>query len=246
MVMKLKPGPRMDAKAAILAERAAAQSLPLFDEGFYNQQLPQFAQQAEGALTHFLTTGEKLGLKPHPLFDRAYVLAQAADARVAIEEDFSPFLYVLESDISPCRLFSVSHYRAELAKAGVEISEGEATISHFLSKWSETRVSFSPYFDMHFYQLNNPHLINSNSNPLEHYFRVPRHERADANPMFHAGYYTHTYHPGDVDPLVDFLDTGHGQLNLPNPYAAQELLSDAFVTPKNLLQYIETRSSEHG
>lgn len=241
MMNKSEIGPRVDIEAMLLADRAGALDLPLFDRRYYSQQLPQFAQLSEGAFEHFLTIGEKLGLRPHPLFDQGYVLEQAAQAGEVVDKDFSPFLYVLENDISPSRLFSVSFYREALAKAGGEIEEADLTIFHFLTKWSETRAAFSPYFDVHFYQLNNPHLKNSASNPLEHYFRVPRHERSDANPMFHAGFYFQTYQPGDADPLVDFLDTGCGNLNLPNPYAALELLSDAFLTSENLLHYIETR-----
>ena len=243
--MKTKPkaGMQVDVEALLLADSAGALDLPLFDESFYNSQLPIFAQQSDGAFAHFLHTGEKLGLLPHPIFDRDYVMAQISAAQAETGEDFSPFLYVLKKDISPCRLFSVAHYRAELAKSGGEIEEGMAAISHFLTQWADSRADFSPYFDVHFYQLNNPHLKNSRTNPLDHYFRVPRFERSDVNPMFHAGYYSQTYQPGDVDPLVDFLDTGCGLLNLPNPYAAQELLSDAFVTPGNLLNYIEVRGA---
>ncbi len=241
MKKKPKTGTKVDVDALIKADRAGALDLPLFDENYYNQQLPQFAQQEAGAFEHFITVGEKLGLRPHPVFDRGYVLEQALEAGADTGEGFSPFVFLLENDISPNRLFSVELYRAALKEAGVKPPGGQAMIVHFLGSWAKHRVAFSPYFDVHFYELNNPHLVNSATNPLDHYFRVPRAERSDANPMFHAGYYAQTYQPGDVDPLVDFLHKGCGQLNLPNPYAAQELLSAAFVTPENLLQYIEIR-----
>jgi len=225
-----------------LAARAESFSHPLFDSSFYNQQLPQFARQSDQAMHHFLTVGEKLGLQPHPVFDRKYVLAQARERGEKIGEDFSPFTYVLKNNLSPNRLFSKDLYRKSLQEAGIELPENELYITHFLTQWVEYRVPFSPYFDVRFYELNNPHLVKSGTNPLDHYFRVPRHERADANPMFHAGYYTNTYASWEYDPLVDFIAQGNAQLNLPNPYAAQELLSDAFVTPENLLNYIEIRN----
>jgi enamine deaminase RidA (YjgF/YER057c/UK114 family) len=224
----------------VLAARAESSSHPLFDSGFYNEQLPQFARQTDQAMHHFLTVGEKLGLQPHPVFDRSYVLEQAKDNGAEIGEDFSPFTYVLANNLSPSRLFSTEVYARSLREVGVELPEGVLYIAHFLTKWHEYRVPFSPYFDVRFYELNNPHLATSGTNPLDHYFRVPRHERADANPMFHAGYYRHTYASDAQDPLVDFLAQGCGQRRLPNPYAAQELLSEAFVTPENLLKYIET------
>lgn len=226
----------------ILAARAESFSHPLFDSCFYNQQLPQFAQQAEQAMHHFLTVGEKLGLRPHPVFDRNYVLEQAKENGVQIDEYFSPFTYVLANNLSPNRLFSKKLYSSSLQKVGVSLPDNELYIEHFLTSWEKYRVPFSPYFDVEFYELNNPHLVMSGTNPLDHYFRVPRQERADANPMFHAGYYTNTYSSWEYDPLVDFIAQGCGQLNLPNPYAAQELLSEAFVTPENLLDYIEARN----
>ncbi len=225
--------------AQALASGTDPFSHPLFDAAFYNEQLPQFAQQAGQEMQHFLTVGEALGLQPHPIFDRKYVLEQARENGARIEENFSPFAYVLENNISPNRLFSKEIYENSLQKAGVELPEGETYIAHFLTSWVKYRVPFSPYFDVRFYELNNPHLVMSGTNPLDHYFRVPRNKRADANPMFHAGYYTNTYSSWEYDPLVDFIARGCGQLYLPNPYAAQELLSDAFVTPENLLKYIE-------
>ena len=237
-----KTGKKAGVDVLNLAGRAESVSHPLFDSNFYNQQLPQFAQQTEQAMHHFLTVGEKLGLQPHPVFDRKYVLEQAKENGVKVDEDFSPFTYVLKNNLSPNRLFSKELYASSLKKAGIDFPENELYIAHFLTSWVDCRVPFSPYFDVTFYELNNPHLVKSGTNPLDHYFRVPRRERADANPMFHAGYYTNTYASWEYDPLVDFIAQGSGQLNLPNPYAAQELLSGAFVTPENLLNYIEIRN----
>jgi len=229
-------------KALISSALADSFLHTLFDSNFYAQQLPQFAQPSERAIIHFLNVGENFGLSPHPVFDRKYVLEQAKENGVDIKDNFSPFAYVLQNDLSPNRLFSKEIYSRHLKNAGVEKSDKETHIEHFLTNWVKYRVPFSPYFDVQFYELNNPHLIMSGTNPLDHYFRVPRRERADANPMFHAGYYVNTYSSWENDPLVDFIAQGCGQLNLPNPYAAQELLSDAFITPENLLKYIEIRN----
>jgi len=233
----------MQAGFDALISAAADESFvhPLFDCSYYNEQLPQFARQTDQALAHYLTVGEKLGLRPHPVFDRKYVLEQARENGVDTEGKFSPFVYVMQKDISPSRLFSKELYSQSLRKAKIKLAKNQTHIAHFLANWVSHRVPFSKYFDVRFYELNNPHLVKSGTNPLDHYFRVPRRERADANPMFHAGYYANTYACWESDPLVDFLGQGCSLLNLPNPYAAQELLSEAFVTPENLLNYIETR-----
>jgi len=228
-------------EALISASRAESFSHPLFDSRYYLQQFPQFAQPTEQAIVHFLTVGEDHGLIPHPIFDRKYVVTQAKENGVDTEDQFSPFCYALQNDLSPNRLFARNFYKNSLGKIDVKIPDTDTHIAHFLTSWVKYRVPFSPYFDVRFYEMNNPHLVMSDTNPLDHYFRIPRRERADANPMFHAGYYANTYSVREIDPLVDFLAQGSGQLNLPNPYAAQELLSEAFVTPVNLLNYIATR-----
>ena len=240
MKTKAKALSTVDIEAMIAADSAGTLDLPIFDENYYNQQLPLFARQENKGFKHFIEVGEAMGLLPHPLFDPEYVTMQAKAAGVEIGADFSAFTYMLAQDVSPNRLFSVQFYRAALMAAGVKLAATDLTITYFLAHWFESRLAFSPYFDVNFYMLDNPHLVNSSANPLDHYFRVPQRERSDANPMFHAGYYMQTYQPGAVDPLVDFLNSGCGELNLPNPYAAKELLSDAFLTPENLLRYIET------
>ncbi len=183
-----KSGAKPGVDALISAARKDSFSHPLFDCSYYNEQLPQFAQQTEQAMVHYLTVGEPLGLRPHPVFDRNYVLEQAQDNGVDTESDFSPFLYVMENNISPNRLFSVYIYSRSLHEAGIKPAGNQTHIEHFLTHWVEHRLPFSLYFDVKFYELNNPHLVKSGTNPLDHYFRVPRRERADANPMFHAGY----------------------------------------------------------
>jgi hypothetical protein len=242
----MKKAKKSGMKAAIDALISAAGedsfSHPLFDSSYYNEQLPQFARTTEHAMVHFLTVGEQLGLRPHPIFDRKFVLEQARENGVDTEKEFSPFVYVMQQDISPNRLFSKDIYRKSLRDSGMKCAKNQTHIEHFLIHWVHNRVPFSLYFDVKFYELNNPHLVKSGTNPLEHYFRVPRRERADANPMFHAGYYANAYACWETDPLIDFLAKGSSLLNLPNPYAAQELLSEAFVTPENLLNYIETRT----
>ncbi len=99
MTKKPKTALQVDVEALLLSDQEGALNLPLFDDSFYNHQLPQFTQQPDCAFTHFLNIGEKLGLLPHPVFDREYVLAQARGARVKMNKDFSPFLYVLENDL---------------------------------------------------------------------------------------------------------------------------------------------------
>ncbi|MBL4806332.1 MAG: hypothetical protein JKY31_03485, partial [Rhodobacteraceae bacterium] len=179
------------------------------------------------------------------IYDRAYVLEQITHdygAEKITADGFSAFHFIQKIQISPSRLFDASLYLENLKTGEHKVpAKTENPASHFLASWP-AGVNFSKYFDIPFYDINNPHVANSGSNPLDHYFRTPDNERTDVNPMFHSGYYLLSYKPEGTDPLVHFLDQGHAALNLPNPYARQELLSDGFVTPQNLLNYIKVRS----
>lgn len=210
----------------------------LFDPTFHAAQVSaSFASPAE-AFAHFLEDRNATA-PPHPVFDIDYIASQRGqrtlDARTAWEA-------VLDSTaaphVSPHRLFDPALYLRNLPEdARREARRMGNPILHFLDRWHEYRVPFSPYFDAQFYFAATPGL-SPKVNPLDHYARRDLETGADANPMFHSGYYRKAYGRAGPDMLSDFLAFGCAMLHLPNPWALQEL-GEAPLSPDTLLSYIE-------
>ena len=220
------------------AEKSPAES-DLFDLEFYSAQVGTEFQSRTQALTHFLD-GAAPHTVPHPVLDPGFVAAQlgvgslSAQAawRAVIDSARAPY-------ISPHRLFEPELYLRNLPSAARKLAERAGNpVLHFLNRWHEHRTPFSRYFDPAFYFANTPGVAVRKTNPLDHYVRQAPESLADANPLFHAGYYRKTYGRTGADMLADFLAVGHARLYLPNPWALQEL-QEKPLTPKALLSYIE-------
>lgn len=94
---------------------------PLFDAAFYLRQAPQL-EAGESPEAHYCRTGWREGLRPHPLFDPTWYLAQYPDVAAA---GLEPLTHYLERGAaegrSPSPWFDVAAYRA---------LRGEALPSH--------------------------------------------------------------------------------------------------------------------
>lgn len=84
----------------------------LFDEDYYQEQLTVRSIEAGDALTHFFTTGWKIGLDPNPFFDCDYYIATALRSNSPV--DVNPLLhYILEGasrHFATSRFFDTGFY----------------------------------------------------------------------------------------------------------------------------------------
>lgn len=116
---------RMTAATIDLVEQSG-----LFDEEYYREQLEERALKTSDALTHFLTTGWKLGLNPNPFFDCDFYIARAlrantqvvinplvhyiqegASKKIATSKFFDTGYYLARyPDVAKCRLNPLNHF----------------------------------------------------------------------------------------------------------------------------------------
>lgn len=86
----------------------------LFDEEYYRQQLAARSIRAGDALSHFLSTGWKIGLNPNPFFDCDYYIARALRSNTPV--DVNPLVhYILEGAnrrFPTSRFFDTGYYVA--------------------------------------------------------------------------------------------------------------------------------------
>jgi rhamnosyltransferase len=156
----------------------------LFDSKSYATRYLE-TETAFNPLVHYLTSGAKRLLNPHPLFDAKFYMAQVKGRAVT-----NPLLdYVTtgwRSGLSPHPLFETTYYlenNGDVARHGVE------PLSHFLSYGG--REGRNPHwaFDSKFYLKENPAVQASDTNPLLHFLETGVHENRWPNKDFDVADY---------------------------------------------------------
>ena len=180
--------------------RMEAKSRPLlFHESYYREHAPN----VEGdPYQHFLTTGWRQRLNPHPLFDVTFYLAQLPEPLREDEDPISHFMtFGSRYGLDPHALFDTTFYMTRHADA----LGGLDALSHYLSKGSAHDPH--PLFDTAFYLELNPKVAASGMSPLVHYVVHGNKEPyLQPHPLFDAQLYAQrrALKPGK-NPLADFV-----------------------------------------
>jgi hypothetical protein len=163
----------------------------LFDAAFYRGEAGLAAD--DDAFAHYLAQGARAHLRANPVFDPAWYVARAPEAR---DDPLLHYALIGEAEgRDPSPLFDVNWYRRTYA--------AERPLAHYLAH------RFGPYspvpeFDAVYYLQANPDVAAARMDPFLHYlhfgFREFRKPRGDFNPRLYARRFLR----GDagVNPLV--------------------------------------------
>ncbi|PWT99164.1 MAG: hypothetical protein C5B53_05715, partial [Candidatus Melainabacteria bacterium] len=151
----------------------------LFDQDFYSIQVAETLTGWDAAILHYLQTGAKQYLDPHPLFDSAYYVETNDDIDFAA---INPLLHFLrqgwKEGRNPHPLLDVRFY---LQKYKDVEQLGIDPLSHYLFAGAKEGRDPSPFFSSAFYlkQLNAEEL-----NPLVHFVVCGAHQGLLPHPQF--------------------------------------------------------------
>jgi GT2 family glycosyltransferase/glycosyltransferase involved in cell wall biosynthesis/tetratricopeptide (TPR) repeat protein len=113
---------------------------PLFDVNFYLSHSKLLGITVEGVpFFHYLRSGWKLGVDPHPLFDTQYYLTDVLGSK-RLDPDESPLIHFLtsknESRFSPSPFIDLLHLRHCMSIEGYSfISDGQLIADAFSLEW---------------------------------------------------------------------------------------------------------------
>jgi glycosyltransferase involved in cell wall biosynthesis len=136
----------------------------LFDQEFYSAQVSEPLLNWDAAVHHYLATGAKKLLDPHPLFDTAYYLENNADVDFATINPLLHFWrYGWKEGRNPHPLLDVRYY----LKKYKDVEElGIDPLSHYLFAGAREGRDPSPFFSSAKYC---EYLDQEDGNPLVHF-----------------------------------------------------------------------------
>jgi len=142
----------------------------LFDAEYYVAANGVSSLPKSKALRHFLETGAKQGLVPHPLFDTSYYNERNPDVACS---DMNPLIHYLahgaKEGRDPHPLFRSSFYlenNPDVARSGMN------PLSHYVRHGAFEGREPHPRFDSEFYRARSPEPIPDDVSPLAHYVLV--------------------------------------------------------------------------
>jgi glycosyltransferase involved in cell wall biosynthesis len=160
--------------ADLLAEDVADEVRALFDPEYYAAQGGPAADAGEEALEHYLTTGCKQGLDPHPLFHSRWYLKHHPEVAA---EGVNPLLHFVRhgaaKQLDPNPFFDTSYYYEQAGGPGA--FPGNALVHYIQRAPNNQSYHPNPLFRNGFY-LRTYSDARDLATPLEHYLRVGWHD----------------------------------------------------------------------
>ncbi len=191
----------------------------LLDERWYLQSQLGSPNAAGDATIHYLTIGEREGLRPNPIFDPSFYF----DAHPALRTNgASALVHYLETGAAerhdPGALFATAYYRSQ----GVPRDEaaGATDLGYFLGFGAVEGRNPHPLFDTRWYLGRNPDVANAQMNPLWHFIVHGAGEGRNPHPLFDVRWYLEFNQleiAHGVNPLEHFLRYGADRGFMPNP-----------------------------
>jgi hypothetical protein len=208
--------PRRKRPAAPLDEAEAIRRSGLFDANWYSERNPDLAASSD-PVAHYLATGARNDLAPHPLFDVGWYRDTNPDLDAS---GLSPLgHFILRGDAagaSPSPLFDPDWYRR---RDPASENRREGLFLHFLREGGARGLSPHPAFDPAFYRAGRPEL-SADINPLTHFVLDGAQRGSSPGPFFDTAWYAAHYADAIspvVNPLVDFLRWGAAAGRRPHP-----------------------------
>lgn len=174
----------------------------LFDPAFYREQAG--ATAGPFPLGHYLTTGWRHALDPHPLFDVSFYLENAPEVSNGGLEPLGHYLRIGRREgRSPHPLFDAAWYEREYGR-GYSHVEGGA-LSHYVTRgWT---IGFQPnaWFDPVEYLERYPDVAEARVEPFGHFLRHGRKEGRICSADRWASRTSHEEVTGQRPPMTDRL-----------------------------------------
>jgi glycosyltransferase involved in cell wall biosynthesis len=186
--------------------RYATELNALFDHEYYLSQLENQLVAEELSLIHYMSTGWRKQLNPHPLFDTSYYLQTNSDVA---KKNICPLLHFIATGAienrDPHPLFFTSRVLSENSKP---IQVGSNPLVSYLSIAPSHRRSPCPFFSFEYYRAISPEVDWSREDPLIHYIRIGEADGRWPHPVFDADYYAAfqmtTAEKSKMSPFVHF------------------------------------------
>jgi len=205
----------------LLASQALILQSGLFDPGFYGGQAGQGLSTQE-MIRHYLSRGETEGVRPHPLFEPAFVRDQfvAAGIELAPGGVLATYLAHPDLEIDPHPLFDTGRLR-RTAQRPLPVATG---LKQYLSG-APWKADESPcvLFDVAYYLGANADVARSGMDPLLHYAAFGGAEGRAPHPLFLASYFRESLeargipHPADEVLLGFYLRAPESWAAAPHP-----------------------------
>lgn len=178
---------------------------PLFDEAFYSRSFGQnFSSRLEAA-QHYLTLGERLGLKPNFLFDPAWYLTQTGAMNAA--SNLLQHYYEIGENLGlqPSTLFDPAWFRGVY-----NVSEGTNCLEVYIVGSPAKPMRPNAYFDPEYYLEHYPDLRNATIDLYEHFVTRGVFEGRRPSATFDTMYVRSRHLNGSTDknPFLIFLQYG--------------------------------------
>lgn len=253
-----------------LQSQALEEAALLFDYDFYRNQLPveEHLNTPEEFFTHYLTTGWKDGLDPHPFFSTNFYLLQIPELETTLT---CPLIHYFEGgykEYHPHILFEATYYEHELTKNNVR-SSGNPLL-HYLTTGYRI-ANPHPLFDNSYYlsELNKKsfllpevpagvpyppsrkelaqYLLNGNSSiarseraPIVHFLTEGHTQGINPHPLFSISYYRKQGYTDTGNPVCHYLLEGHKQGLEPHPLFLSSYLKEYAEYPDTaiLVEYL--------
>ena len=189
---------------------AIAYPKALFDQAWYLERNTDLVGSRWAPLAHYLTTGDREGRAPHPLFDLAdyrarHAVKVAASGLTALQH----FMFTgARAGFDPHPLFDLKFYVGQAEEVAVS---GENPLVHYLREGWRLGYEPHPLFAGAWYLLQNPDVAAHGIPPLLHYVTNGAREGRAPHPLFDASWYVDRYRGAvavDGNPLTDFLTYG--------------------------------------
>jgi SAM-dependent methyltransferase len=178
----------------------------LFDEEYYATLNSGAITSGSSPIEHYLESGWKEGLKPHPLFEPSWYLQANRDVADAGVEPLQHYLTNgWREGRSPHPLFDVRYYLSqapELPEMGLE------PVTHFLQQGARNGLKPNPLFDPLWYARFNRQAMSPEENALTHYVTRGWKEGCDPHPSFNISLYLEAnpkVRSNNEEPLADYL-----------------------------------------
>lgn len=190
----------------------------LFDPSYYILHNPAVVIAGQDPLQHWLDSGWRQGLAPHPLFDTGWYLRQHPSLA---DGDHNPISHYLqappEQPTQASVLFDPVWYREQYPDTA---DNGLDPLVHYLRVGAAEGLNPSPLFDQHWYLQQSADVVASGANPLLHYLEHGAAAGRDPCPLFSSAWYLQRYPDvaaAGLNPLAHFLEIGAAQDRDPGP-----------------------------
>jgi glycosyltransferase involved in cell wall biosynthesis len=215
----------------------------VFDPEYYRGCYSSLLKKGADPLTHFETTGWKMGLNPNPFFStKLYLVANRETLKAGKKpfEDFQSSSPGTRSFVSP--IFDPQFYRLN----NPDLRPGTEAVGHYQATGSKQGRSPNALFDVAYYRSQLNGADEAGLDYLAHYLKAGWKSDLSPHPLFDPVFYRNqlTGSAVNVAPLAHYLETGWREGLSPHPLFDPEYylhtLGESATEPP-LIHYLKRR-----